>query len=384
MNKLQSHIVLSTIAFLATNVFFVLGLLIDSNIVQDQIVTGLGFHTFFLISNSALLIISMASIGFKEFGDRLLVWGCSNVLRFLLVILMSVLIFFVAMITLLSIHYFLTESISVTNSVLAVLTSKYFISLTFYFLLISIMMFFISNLERRTGSVIRLMALSMGQVLNPKLTERGFMFIDLNGATAKAEKMQSQSYAKLLRDCFRMLNELVELCPFEIYQYVGDEAVITWKSDIDNADLLALHLFSDFKAYLKESAHKFHEEYGFVPKFKCAIHSGEVVQSEIGKDIKHLVYHGDVLNTTSRLLAQCTDDTDMILSKPSVKNILRLQQDYLLEQIIFKNLKGKEKEVFAYKVVEQKQDHSVQKAKKQLFSETIMTNSQNYQLTKNP
>lgn len=383
MNRLKSHTVLSIIAFLATNVFFVLGLLIDAIPSHNEIAVGLNFYYFFWISNGALLIISMASIGFKDFGDRLLAWGCSNGLRFVFVILLSVVIFVVAMTVLIGLHYFLAGSTKTTRDILVVLGSKYFISLTFYFMLISIMMFFISNLERRSGSAIRLMALSMGKVLQPKLTERGFMFIDLNGATTIAEKMQSQHYANLLRDCFRMLNDLVELSPFEIYQYVGDEAVITWKVDTENADLLALHLFSDFKAYLEENNRRFQKEYGLFPKFKCAIHSGEVVQSEIGKEIKHLVYHGDVLNTTSRLLAQCTVDTDMILSKQSVMNIVRLQQHYVLEQVAFKNLKGKEKEVLAYKVEDKKPDHYVESVKKQFFLEIKVTNSQKSLINKN-
>ena len=177
------------------------------------------------------------------------------------------------------------------------------------------------------------------------------MFIDLNNATSLAETLTSKDYANLLRDCFLLLNELVDVSPFEIYQYVGDEAVITWEADTPNADLKALHLFSDFKAYLKENKNAFTKEYNTEPKFKCAIHCGEVVQSEIGKEIKHLVYHGDVLNTTSRLLSQCHHyNTDVIISKDTVSGLNIVTEKYHLSPMVCNNLKGKQNSIEAFVV----------------------------------
>jgi adenylate cyclase len=41
-----------------------------------------------------------------------------------------------------------------------------------------------------------------------------------------------------------------------------------------------------------------------VPEFKGALHGGNVVVSEVGKYKSEIAYHGDVLNTTSRMLGQ--------------------------------------------------------------------------------
>ncbi len=338
-------------AVTATNVYFLMWCLLDQHAVEQKITTNLDFYEFMAITNGALIIISLFSITYKNLGDTILEWGYSNAFRFVVLILLSIFIFALACIFLLAIHFHINASYSVTNAISNTVLSPFFGSLIVFFSLVSILMFFISNLERRSGNMFRLMSQSMGNSLKPKLVRRGFMFIDLNDATSLAEKLSSQHYANLLRDCFRLLNELVDVSPFEIYQYVGDEAVITWEMDISNADLKALQLFADFKAYLEENKEAFKKGYGTQPKFKCSIHSGEVVQSEIGKEVRHLVYHGDVLNTASRLLSQCHDyHTDVIISKGSVSNIKNVAEKYDLNLMVCDNLKGKENSIEAFVV----------------------------------
>ncbi|WP_299519290.1 adenylate/guanylate cyclase domain-containing protein [Winogradskyella sp.] len=342
---------MSIIAIVATNIYYILWLLIDASVTTRQIINGLSFYEFVVITNGALLIICILSITYKRLGDRLLKWGYSNILRFIMITMVSLLFFISGSIILFSLHFKLKNAEDIYASTVASIDNSYFIPLVFFFGLTSILMFFISNLERRSGNVFRLIAQSMGNSLQPKLIERGFMFIDLNDATSLAEDLGERKYANLLRDCFRMLNELVERSSFEIYQYVGDEVVITWQSNYKNADLKALQLFADYKAYLIENKNAFLKAYGIQPKFKCAIHYGEVVVSEIGKEVKHLVYHGDVLNTTSRLLSKCHFyHTDCIISTTAINNAKKIKEHFALELLAINKLKGKEYPVEAYKV----------------------------------
>ncbi len=378
MKHLVSHTVLSLIAFAATNVYFVLVLLIDPYPgKRDHLITqALSFYEFMGLANGALLIISIASITYKDLGDRMLSWGYSNVFRFFCLILLSLSIFIAACIGLFAIHFSIHGIADLPQALHAGLSNPYFISLVFYFGLVSTLMSFISNLERRSGSIQRLLSHSMGKIIKPQLTQRGFMFIDLNEATTIAERLGSEKYANLLRDCFRLLNELVAFTPFEVYQYVGDEAVITWKESTPNADLTALHLFFDFKAYLLENQPLFTASYQLQPRFKCAVHSGSVVQSEIGREVKHLVYHGDVLNTTARLLSQCHDyQTDFIISKHTIKNKENVSQSFDLQAVTYANLKGKENSVNAYLITEKVNNRNALKPKRNSFLETKMTDS---------
>jgi adenylate cyclase len=47
------------------------------------------------------------------------------------------------------------------------------------------------------------------------------------------------------------------------------------------------------------------EKYGVYPQFKAALHAGRVSVTWIGSIKKEIVYHGDVLNTTSRIQDEC-------------------------------------------------------------------------------
>ena len=50
---------------------------------------------------------------------------------------------------------------------------------------------------------------------------------------------------------------------------------------------------------------KYIERYGLAPVLKAALHSGSVVVGEMGVVKREIVYSGDILNTTARILEQC-------------------------------------------------------------------------------
>ncbi|HEX9408089.1 MAG TPA: hypothetical protein VGA23_00390, partial [Methylomirabilota bacterium] len=62
----------------------------------------------------------------------------------------------------------------------------------------------------------------------PKAEERIFLFLDLEGSTRLAEELGSARYFELLRRFVDDLTEPVLEAEGEIYQYAGDEVVITW------------------------------------------------------------------------------------------------------------------------------------------------------------
>jgi len=177
MKALKNHIILSLIALFSTNMYFVLWLLIDDSASGTQIIDDLSFFQFMGITNGALIVISMFSITYKNLGDRMLAWGYSNVFRFVFLIVVSIVIFVVANVLLFFAHFAIIGVNELTASVVDTISNTYFFPLVFFFSLVSILMFFISNLERRSGNVLKLMSQSMGASLKPKLAQRGFMLL---------------------------------------------------------------------------------------------------------------------------------------------------------------------------------------------------------------
>ena len=66
-----------------------------------------------------------------------------------------------------------------------------------------------------------------GKYYHPRQEERIFMFLDLKSSTTIAEKMNSKKFFELLKEIFSDITEPILNSQGEIYQYVGDEVIIT-------------------------------------------------------------------------------------------------------------------------------------------------------------
>lgn len=72
------------------------------------------------------------------------------------------------------------------------------------------------------------MDILLGKYLEPKIEKRIVMFIDLKDSTSIAEKLGHQQYFKFIREfIYHISNALIEHGG-RIYQYVGDEVVVSW------------------------------------------------------------------------------------------------------------------------------------------------------------
>lgn len=145
----------------------------------------------------------------------------------------------------------------------------------------------------------------VGKYKNPKEERRIFMFLDLKSSTAIAEQLGHFEYSQLIQDCFYDLNEVISKYDAEIYQYVGDEAVLSWSYTKGVAGTNCLHLFFDFQDKIRIKAPFYMKKYGMIPEFKAGLHGGNVMVSEVGAIKKELAYHGDVVNTTARIQGEC-------------------------------------------------------------------------------
>jgi adenylate cyclase len=68
----------------------------------------------------------------------------------------------------------------------------------------------------------------LGNYYQPKKEARIFMFLDMKSSTTIAEKIGNEKYFDLLRNLFAHLTDTILNHDGEIYQYVGDEIIISW------------------------------------------------------------------------------------------------------------------------------------------------------------
>ncbi|UXX80771.1 adenylate/guanylate cyclase domain-containing protein [Reichenbachiella carrageenanivorans] len=213
----------------------------------------------------------------------------------------------------------------------------------------SVIINFVLEVSKKYGPG-NLLVMFMGKYHQPVIENRIFMFLDLKDSTAYAEKLGHIKYSSLIQTCFFYLNEIVFAHKAQIYQYVGDEAVLTWNSSDANASELSIKLFFAFRDKLHSKAAKFEQNFGFVPAFKAGINEGSVTVAEVGYIKRDIAYHGDVLNTGARIQSMCSQfNRSLLVSEhfaQATQNIKQFRQEFLGEIA----LKGKEKAVNIYAI----------------------------------
>lgn len=220
-------------------------------------------------------------------------------------------------------------------------------------LLFSIVTSFLMNLFTQVNSLLGkgvLINYITGKYHSPKNEERSFMFLDLTSSTTIAEKLGPVKFHKFINNYFFDIDEAIIECKGEIYQYVGDEAVISWKNDKGFENANCIRCFFEIRNRIDELSEKYEKEFGVIPGFKAGLHTGPVVTGEIGDSKKEIVFNGDVLNTAARLQAQCNPFKKIFLVSSDIYDRIKLPDEYTAIDLGKFVLRGKEQETTIYSI----------------------------------
>jgi len=229
------------------------------------------------------------------------------------------------------------------------LHEKRFWSLLFFLFVSSIVYSFVKIAIERFGSGTFIKIL-MGSYKIPKEENRIFMFLDLRDSTTIAEQLGHQKYSQFIQDCFFDLNEVILNHDAEIYQYVGDEAVLSWPYKKGLANNNCLGVFFAFQQQQELRKAYYMEKYSIYPEFKAGLHGGTLMVAEVGSVKKELAYHGDVINTSARIQAKCnTFEVSLLISEKLLKD-LHIDEFSISKSLGNILLKGKREKVNLYAV----------------------------------
>lgn len=195
--------------------------------------------------------------------------------------------------------------------------------------------------------------LLMGKYSPAKEEERAFMFLDLKSSTTIAEKLGHKQYSFFIQDCFSDLHPAVIETEALVYQYVGDEAVLTWdfESAIKNGN--CLKAFYVFERQLISRKEYYAKKYGVVPVFKAGVNIGKVMVAEVGVIKREIAYHSDVLNTAARIQEQCNEKKSPLLAAEDVVEHVRgVRHNFTFREKGGVYLRGKTKKVNMFEVLE--------------------------------
>ena len=167
---------------------------------------------------------------------------------------------------------------------------------------------FAFNLGRQVRLMVgpgTLWALLVGRYRLPVEEERAFLFLDLTGSTALAQRLGPARFNAFKNDFFHDVAGPVLATGGRIYQYVGDEVVVTWRVRGGRLKQSPVEAFVQIDAAVARNAEQYRRRYGEVPVYKAGLHSGVVVTAEVGDVKKDIVHSGDAVNVAARIEGQC-------------------------------------------------------------------------------
>lgn len=220
--------------------------------------------------------------------------------------------------------------------------------LVIYSLVIYGSLLFIVQVNQLLGGV--LWKFVMGKYHKPREEERIFMFLDMKSSTTIAEQLGHERYYQLLNELFHEISQPVMETKAEIYQYVGDEVILSWPLKEGLENLNCLKSFFLFRTRLASRASHFMELFGVHPRFKAGLHYGKVISAQIGDLKREIVYNGDVLNTTARIQDECNHYEKDLLVSGALIDRLHINGSYSLEKLDTVSLRGKEKRIDLFAV----------------------------------
>jgi len=144
-----------------------------------------------------------------------------------------------------------------------------------------------------------------GRYHRPLREDRVFMFLDLAGSTALAQRLGDIGVQDLIGRFFFDISEPILESGGEIHRYIGDEVVVTWPLRQGAANLRSVRCYFAIVDLIAARATAYRRDHDAVPEFRAGIHGGPVVAAQCGDYKQEIVYFGDTVNTAARLQQQC-------------------------------------------------------------------------------
>lgn len=189
-----------------------------------------------------------------------------------------------------------------------------------------------------------------GKYHAPKEENRIFMFLDMKSSTTIAEKLGHIKYFELLREYYFDLSEAIIRYSGEIYQYIGDEIVVSWKYNDGVENNNCIRCFFAMREDLGKREDWYTKNFGLLPTFKAGFHCGKVTIGEIGALKKEIIFTGDVLNSTARIQGLCNQYKVDILISDDLKKSIIFDSEFQIKSLGENKLRGKMENIELYTI----------------------------------
>lgn len=290
-------------------------------------IQGIVFGLLFALIN---IMLDRTRLRRKSFGTIILI---KSILYFIAVTVSQLAVFIVY-------HVFSIFPVDV-NEVQSDLYPSATISMLVYFTFVILLISFLQQINKKFGNGI-LLSMITGKYYHPRKERRIFMFLDMKDSTGIAERLGHVQYSRLIQRCIHELSDLITRYKAQVYQYVGDEVVLTWPTDVGLKDMNCINLYFAFRQVLEDRRQYYEKNYNTLPEFKAGIAEGIITVTEVGEIKRELAYHGDVLHTAARLEKMCNKLENNVLITEKMISLLDGKNGYDMKLLGEFRLRGKE------------------------------------------
>ena len=320
--------------------------LVDNNALTSEYDFTISFRTNLLVSVIAGLIGGTLTLNFMERSLRKYAFGKA------LVVIAITYLFVALIVSLIGGAYFYSDSLGkpfhsqeVIDAVKLFFQSWLFIKnlIIWLFIVLSTVIIFMVNDKYGPGVFPDYLK---GKYFSPKRERRIFMFADIRNATGIAEVLGEEKYFHFLKDFFNDIASPIQQTQGEVYQYVGDEVVVTWKMKNGLKRGNALRCYYKMRDAITKREAYYTKAYGYLPIFKVGLHYGAVMVGELGRIKRDIAFSGDVLNTTARIQAKSLENNvDILVSSDFADVLYQFPEGLTKETIGSVQLRGKSEEM---------------------------------------
>jgi adenylate cyclase len=299
--------------------------------------TGIFLAVSFLMS---WLLLREIKIIFRE-RSLLFGWGIKVLLLLVVAFAAIILIFFL--------HYTVIKAVTLNEA--ADKFRNYFLYTSFitdgllFWLVMLLSALIIVEIDQKYSPGVFWQILT-GKYLKPRNEKRIIMFLDLKDSTPIAEQLGHENYFLFIRDFIYYVSKAVLENNGMIYQYVGDEVVVTWPYKRKNV-LKSIQAVIESRKALQRKSDYFRRVYDVTPEFRVGLHAGDVTIGEIGVIKKDIAISGEAMNTAARIRSACNElNQKFVVSKEYFDTgILKSWQGESLGEV---SLKGMDESIELY------------------------------------
>ena len=218
-----------------------------------------------------------------------------------------------------------------------------------YTLIFTFTINFIRMISRKMGQGM-LKSYIQGTYYAPVHQARIIMFVNVADSKRIVHELGPTKLHRFLNDLFFDFTTAVVTNRGIIYEYIEDLVVITWSVDKGLRNANCIRTFFDIQETINNNKEEYLEKYGFIPHLQAGLHTGSVVRAEIGEVKTQIVFHGDTMNTTSRILGKCTELKTGLLTSDQLIRMIGLPRIYNKKSVGEIDLRGKQEPIKLFEI----------------------------------